>query len=59
MTTFMLKVQVVCMCILSYGSISAELSIIFLEQVLVTFVFGWRQNVAKYGHVWNLVVWTT
>jgi hypothetical protein len=34
----------------------AEFSIIFLEQVLVRFVFGRRQNVAKYGHVRNLVV---
>ena len=32
-TTFVLNVQVVCMCVLSYKSLSIELSIIFLEQV--------------------------
>jgi hypothetical protein len=41
-TTFVLNVQVVCMCVLSYGIMSAGLSIKFLEQVLVRFVFGQR-----------------
>ena len=41
----MLNFHVVCMCD-------------YLDKVTVRFAFGWRQNVAKYGHVLNLVVWT-
>ena len=44
-TTFMLYFQVVCMCD-------------YLDKVIVKFVSGWQQNVAKNGHVLNLVVWT-
>ena len=43
-TTFILNFQVVCMCD-------------YLDKVTVRFAFCWRQNIAKYGHVLNLVVW--
>jgi hypothetical protein len=51
-----------CICVLSYGSMGVcELSYLsyYLNKVIVRFLFAQVQNVAKYGHVLNLVVWTT
>jgi len=51
-----------CICVLSYGSMwVCELGYLsyYLNKVIVRFLFAHRQNVAKYDHVLNLVVWTT
>ena len=53
-------VQVVCMCDLWYGSIWVESYLLYYSnKVIMRFLFGRWQNVAKYGHDLNLVVWLT
>jgi hypothetical protein len=55
----MLNVQVIGFCVLSYGSMWVELSIIlyYSNKYIMRILFGPQQNVTKYGHVLNLVVW--